>query len=97
MPSLCRFSLGPILFNLFINDLVADRECTLFKFEIKCIIISGDTKLRSERDQMVVLSFKETSISGRNGLLQSHDVHESKMKSPAPEDKQPWALEHSGD
>ena len=37
---------GPILFNLFVNDLVTETECTLSKFEIKCIITSGDTKLR---------------------------------------------------
>lgn len=49
-------SVGPILFNLFINGMVSDTECTLIKFEIKCIIISGDTKLRTGRDQMVMLS-----------------------------------------
>lgn len=67
MLSSFRSSLEPILFNLFVNDLVTDTECSLIKFEIKCIIISGGTKLRTERDQMVVLSFKETSISWSNG------------------------------
>lgn len=66
MPSSSRSSLGPNLFNLFIIDLVTDTECSLAKFEIKCIIISGGTKLRSERDQMVVLSFKGTLISWSN-------------------------------
>lgn len=67
MPSSSRSSPGSVLFNLCISDLVTDTEYTLMKFEIKYIFISGDTKPRSERDQMVVLSFKETSISWRNG------------------------------
>lgn len=65
VPSSSTSSPGPVLFNLFSNDL--DTEWTLIKFEIKCITISGDTKLRSERDQMVVLSFRETLINWRNG------------------------------
>lgn len=67
MPYSSRSSLGPNMFNLFIIDLVTDTECSLTKFEIEYIIPSGDSKLRSERDQMVVLLSKETSISWSNG------------------------------